>query len=87
MDTKTVDEALAGVRTGLEADGFKLYAQSVTAGGDVVVALEAVTADCLECLVPDAILQRMMDQAVREKNPDLGVLTVVKVGFEGLDQH
>ncbi|MFS3127687.1 hypothetical protein ACLM5J_04705 [Nocardioides sp. Bht2] len=87
MDMKTVDDALAGVRTGLEADGFKLYAQSVDEGGDVVVALEAGTADCLECLVPDAILERMVDQAVREQNPGLGTLSLVKIGFEGIDQH
>lgn len=87
MDTTTVDEALAGVRSGLEADGFKLYAHEVTEGGDVVVALEAGSADCLECLVPDAILERMLDSAVREQNPQVGTVSLLKIGFEGIEQH
>ena len=87
MDQQAVDESLAGVRTGLEADGFKLYADQVSDDGNVVVVLEAVSADCLNCLVPDAMLEQIVGQAVRSNVPGVTHVTLEKRGFEALESH
>ncbi len=87
MDLQVVDEALAGVRSGFEADGFKLYAQEANDDGSVVVVLEAVSADCLDCLVPDAILNQIIGQAVKTNVPEATEVTLEKKGFEALEAH
>ena len=87
MDLQVIDQALTGVWGGFEADGFKLYAQDANDDGSVVVVLEAVSADCLDCLVPDAILNQIIGQAVRSNVPEVTDLTLEKKGFEALEAH
>ena len=87
MDLKSVDDALNGVRVGLEADGFRLVAQEVADDGNVVVRLEAGDATCLDCLVPDAMLEQILDQAIKSEVPGVTQTSLVKVGFEGLESH
>lgn len=82
-----VDAALSGVRSGLEADGFRLYAKSVSGDGDVVVCLEALADACLDCLVPDAILEQIVGQAIRSEIPAATGVTLVKEGFDGVVAH
>lgn len=87
MDKEAVDKSLSGVRSGLEADGFKLFAQEVKDDGSVVVVLEPGSADCLDCLVPDAMLQQIVSQAVKSDCPEATDVSLVKVGFEALESH
>jgi hypothetical protein len=87
MDESTITAALGALRSGLQADGFDLYLMNITAGGDVVVCLEAKPEACLDCLVPDHMLQQVVTAAVRRADPGAGQVTLVKKGFEALDPH
>lgn len=87
MNESTVAGALAALRSGLQADGFDLYLLNITPDGDVVVCLEAKPAACLDCLVPDAMLRQVVENAVRQAEPGAGQVTLVKKGFETLDAH
>jgi NifU-like domain len=87
MSTAAIDQALETLRPGLHADGFDLRVGSVKPGGDVEVVLEARADACLECLVPDDLMVAMLENAIHDRDPQLGKVTLVKVGFEGLEAH
>jgi hypothetical protein len=54
LDVQTVEDALAGLRVGYEADGYSLQVTDV-ADGVVKVRVAALANACEECLVPKAI--------------------------------
>ncbi len=54
LDVRTVDEALAGLRLGYEADGYSLQVEGVL-DGVVKVRVVAGPNACEECLVPKRI--------------------------------
>jgi Fe-S cluster biogenesis protein NfuA len=87
VDTDTISGALDSIRSGLQADGFDLYLREVTASGSVVVCLEAKPEACLDCLVPDQILQQIVATAVRGAEPGVTDVVLVKEGFDALGEH
>jgi Fe-S cluster biogenesis protein NfuA len=78
--------ALDSIRPGLEADGFDLYVKSETAG-DVIVCLAATAEACLDCLVPDDLLQQIVESALREAAPGIRKVILVKEGFDAHPAH
>lgn len=64
LDVRTVDDALAGLRTGYEADGYSLEVESVVDG---VVSVRIVPGPnaCVECLVPKAIARGTIGGSLR----------------------
>lgn len=84
---QAVEKALDNVRPALAADGFDLHVGSIEADNSVRVILEAKPDACLECLVPDAVLVAILDKAIRDQDPNVGTVTVDKVGFEGVEGH
>lgn len=84
---QAVEKALDNVRPALAADGFDLRVGSIEADNSVRVILEAKPDACLECLVPDAVLHAILDKAIRDQDPNVGTVTVDKVGFEGVEAH
>jgi hypothetical protein len=87
MNETTVAGALGALRSGLQADGFDLYLMDITAAGDVVVCLEAKPSACMDCLVPDDMLHKVVQNAIRQAEPGTGRVTLVKKGFEEQDAH
>lgn len=82
----SVEQALAGLRPSLAADGFDLRVGAVD--GDVVqVVLAAKPAACLDCLVPDDMLTRLLADAIRAQDPSLDSVVLVKEGFDALTEH
>lgn len=84
---EAVEKALANVRPALAADGFDLRVGSIEADNSVRVILEAKPEACMDCLVPDAVLVAILDKAIRDQDPNVGTVTVDKVGFEGVEAH
>lgn len=62
MSVPSVAEALAPIRAVLESDGYTGEWEE-TEGG-VVFRVGAGTADCADCLVPRAVLERMVGSAL-----------------------
>lgn len=84
---EAVEKALANVRPALAADGFDLRVGSIEPDNSVRVVLEAKPEACMDCLVPDAVLVAILDKAIRDQDPNVGTVTVDKVGFEGVEAH
>jgi Fe-S cluster biogenesis protein NfuA len=84
---EAVEKALANVRPALAAVGFDLRVGSIEADNSVRVILEAKPEACMDCLVPDAVLVAILDKAIRDQDPNVGTVTVDKVGFEGVEAH
>lgn len=87
MQEAAVEKALDNVRPALEADGFDLRLQQVVGEGDVEVVLEAKPDACHDCLVPDELLVQIIETAIRDEDPGVGRVTLIKVGFEGAASH
>lgn len=87
MQNAAVETALAKVRPALDADGFDLKLLSVGDDGAVQVALEARPDACLDCLVPDEMLVRIIETAIRAEDSGLSGVTLTKVGFEAVAGH
>jgi hypothetical protein len=87
MNESAISKAIGTLRSGLQADGFDLYVTDIMTGGDIVVCLEAKPAACLDCLVPDDMLREVVAAAVRQAEPGVGEVKLVKKGFEALDGH
>jgi Fe-S cluster biogenesis protein NfuA len=77
-----VRTALETLRPSLDADGFDLYLESLRTDGTVVVILEARPDACLECLVPDDLLQQMIGASIRKQCPSVERVELVKRGFD-----
>jgi hypothetical protein len=60
--------ALAGLRAGLEADGYELAAQAVE-GGRYRVEITATENACEDCLVPKPLMARLVASAL-DVGPD-----------------
>jgi hypothetical protein len=85
MHRTDFDPVLADLGPSFEADDFRVELDSVTDEGDVVICIEATPNACLECLVPDPMLQQIVEASVRRHVPEVGRVSVVKRGFEALD--
>jgi hypothetical protein len=81
-----IESALEVLRPSLASDGFGLRAGQ-PAGNNVEVILSATADACLDCLVPDDLMVQMIGDAIRQQDPSLGEVTLVKEGFEGLTEH
>lgn len=81
IDIDRVESALAALRPGLTADGFDLRIGSLTEDDRVEVILEALPNACHECLVPEHLLVRIVEEAIREQGAMVNELKLVKVGF------
>jgi Fe-S cluster biogenesis protein NfuA len=84
---QAVEKALDNLRPALSADGFDLRVGSIEADNSVRVILEAKPDACLDCLVPDDVLIAILDKAIRDQDPNVGTVTVDKVGFENVEAH
>lgn len=85
---ENVDAAIEDLRPSFEADSFDVELESLTDGGDVVVAIHATPGACLDCLVPDGMLQTVVEAAVRRHAPDVTTVEVVKRNFHLIaDEH
>lgn len=82
-----VNTALDNVRPGLEADGFDLRLDSIGADGAVEVILEAKPDACMDCLVPDEMLVAILETAIRDQDPGLDHVVLIKQGFESVAEH
>jgi Fe-S cluster biogenesis protein NfuA len=78
---QAVEKALDNVRPALAADGFDLRLGAIEPDNSVRVVLEAKPDACMECLVPDAVLIAILDKAIRDQDPNVGQVSVDKVGF------
>ena len=65
-----VDSALAGLREGFQADGADLQVVSAEAGV-ARIRLVVTEATCLECIVPNPILQQVIEASVRQAWPEV----------------
>lgn len=77
LEVKAVQDALAGLRQGMVADGYDLLVESA-ASGVARVRIVAGPEACEECLVPKSIMVGMM-QASLEGLP----VTSVEVVYPG----
>ena len=84
MAHEALTQALAPLRTGLQADGFDLYVDEATTPEDVVVCLEATPEACQDCLAPDEVMNQIVDAAVRRADPGVVQVRLVKKGFDAL---
>ncbi|SDG34651.1 NifU family protein [Pseudonocardia oroxyli] len=84
--SSAVVAALDDIRPGLEADGFGLFVASVEAG-HVTVCLQALPGACHDCLVPDDLLQQIVESAIRGADPTVDRVTLVKQGFDTPKAH
>lgn len=84
---QAVEKALDNVRPALAADGFDLRIGAIEADNSVRVVLEAKPDACMECLVPDDVLVAILDKAIRDQDPDVGQVSVDKVGFDAVAEH
>lgn len=83
----TITTALGSIRSGLQVDGFDLYLAEASEDGNVVICLEAKPTACLDCLVPDDMLQQIVESAIRRAQPSVRAVTLVKAGFDGVESH
>jgi hypothetical protein len=75
-DSHTVEEALAGLRVGYNADGYDLRVDDVS-DGVVTVRISAGPQACEECLVPKAIAVGTIKASLR----GLGDISRVEVVY------
>jgi hypothetical protein len=82
MSSELAESALATLRPGLDADGFDLRLGDSTSDSSVEVILEARPDACHDCLVPDEMLIRMIEAAIRSSNTEVKTVSLTKVGFD-----
>jgi Fe-S cluster biogenesis protein NfuA len=66
-----VEAVLAGLRAGFQADGADLRVLDVD-GGRAVIRIVALEETCWDCIVGPAMLQVIIETAVREALPEIG---------------
>jgi hypothetical protein len=64
LNVQSVEQALAPLRTGVQADGFDLMVESVQDGVARVRVLAGPSA-CEECLVPKSIMSSTIRRSLR----------------------
>lgn len=82
MQESAVEAALELLRPGLGSDGFELRLGSIDPDGSVQVILEARPDACLDCLVPEDMMVRILENAIRQKDASLDHVTIVRSGFD-----
>jgi Fe-S cluster biogenesis protein NfuA len=82
MDQSVVESALDSLRPALMADNFALRLGALDPDGGVEVILEARPGACLDCLVPHETLVRIIEAAIRDKGGSLGLVTLLREGFD-----
>lgn len=82
VNSEIAESALATLRPGLDADGFDLRLGSSSSDSSVEVILEARPDACHDCLVPDEMLLRMIEAAIRRSDPAVETVFLRKVGFD-----
>lgn len=87
MKVSAVESALDILRPGLTSDGFELRIGSLDADGAVQVILEAKPDACLDCLVPEEMMVQMIETAIRDQDPSLERVVLIKSGFDTLTDH
>jgi Fe-S cluster biogenesis protein NfuA len=87
LQESVVESALTTLRPSLATDGFDLRVGRVDLDGHVQVILEAKPGACLDCLVPDALMVQVIDDAIRRQDPTLGRVELVRVGFDDVEAH
>jgi hypothetical protein len=75
-----LDEALGPLRSGINQDGMTLRLESL-AGSRAVVALEAGQDSCPTCIVPVDVMSRIITLALREADPTVDDVLLVRRGF------
>jgi Fe-S cluster biogenesis protein NfuA len=80
---RALELAIDELRPSFEADNFKVVLDEVSDRGDVVIAVEATPEACLDCMIPDGLLQQVVEACVRRYAPDVKSVTVVKRGPSG----
>lgn len=60
-----ISEAVAPIRSALEADGYELHVEPSSDG--TVLSIVAGPEACEDCLIPATVLEPMIAQALRER--------------------
>jgi Fe-S cluster biogenesis protein NfuA len=87
MQEAAVEHALEALRPALAADGFDLRIGSMSDDGTVRVVLEAKPDACLDCLVPEEMMITILEDAIRDQDPTLTHVELVKLGFDTVADH
>lgn len=78
----SIEGSLEVLRAALDADGFTLTIENVNdVTGIVHVSLTAAIGACIDCLVPDAMITQIVENAVKNVTPDFYRVVLDKVGF------
>jgi Fe-S cluster biogenesis protein NfuA len=81
---QALELAIDELRPSFEADNFKLMLDKVSEDGGVVIAVEVMPEACLDCMIPDGLLQQVVEACVRRHAPGVTSVTVVKRGPSGV---
>ena len=87
IDEAVVESALASLRPSLATDGFDLRVGKLGPDTAVQVILEAKPDACLDCLVPEDLMVQVIDDAIRQKDPSLGRVEILREGFGDVAAH
>jgi hypothetical protein len=80
---KVIDSALEPLRAGLAADHFELKLLALEADGRRArVNLHADPDACLDCLIPEELLIKMIGDCIRKSDPTVEQVELIKTGFE-----
>jgi len=85
MSDTAIESALETIRPSLGADGYVLRIGE-TKVDSVEIILEALPEACSDCMVPDAVLQQILEVAIKDNGDDRPV-RLSKVGFDGIAPH
>jgi Fe-S cluster biogenesis protein NfuA len=77
-----VEAALDRLRPGLASDGFELTVGALEPSGVVKVVLRACEDACLDCLVAESVMVRMIEDSIRRENQPVDHVVLVTVGFD-----
>jgi Fe-S cluster biogenesis protein NfuA len=78
---RALELAIEELRPSFAADSFAVTLDQLSDRGDVVIAIEAMPGACLDCMVPDTMLQQVVEVCVRRHAPGVKTVAVVKRGI------
>jgi Fe-S cluster biogenesis protein NfuA len=81
VDHQGVELAIEELRPSFEADSFTVTLERLSSDGDAVICIGAEPEACLDCMIPDHLLQQVVEASVRRHAPDVRSVTVVKRGL------
>jgi hypothetical protein len=87
IENSAVESALETLRPGLGSDGFELRVGAIAPDNAVQVILAATPDACLDCLVPDELIVSMLEDAIRQQDPAVSRVDLLKVGFDAVTPH